>query len=601
MYETEANIKTLSSSEVPSDVISAFGELNGKVIARSVLPWSEHCTECVWPSCYTTCNLYEPREDSRCRRFVDGMVRVENPTTFNSYLLRIRFKQWGKLWAPGNMRLYPFETAKKLEERDYRIGTTLYQLPAPASVRRTVIGKRYSFKKRMAERGRAKGSPPTSFLLECYNPQTHTIPLSLTIRSLNSNSKIPFQKLIDLRPGFQRARIEADEIAAVLDLKAPFSIEMIPNEIPDGTTLYFGLMDFVQEEVQAAKEQKIKCVIWDLDNTLWEGTLIEDGGEKLRLKPGVVEVIKELDRRGILNSIVSKNNPEDALRVLKDWKLDEYFLFPQISWQPKSGGVKAIAQQLSIGMNTLLFIDDSEFELQEVENACPEVRVVHAHQYQSLLAMKACHVPVTAEAAARRKMYQMEATRQTVAAGFQQDYMAFLRHCNVTLNVRPLTEENLHRVHELTQRTNQMNFSGNRYSRDVLERISSTPYLDTYVLDCEDRFGSYGVIGFSIVDRRDALMTDLMFSCRVQSKRVEHAFIVFMIRKYAAELGKPFRAKYRRTERNAAYGAVFSDLGMREMVTVDGVTSLEFPQNQTLRDEGIINIRLLQSAVAAGG
>ncbi len=121
-----------------------------------------------------------------------------------------------------------------------------------------------------------------------------------------------------------------------------------------------------------------------------------------------------------------------------------------------------------------------------------------------------------------------------------------------------MTEENLERVHELTQRTNQMNFSGNRYDREVLRKLLASPYLDTFVLSCEDRFGSYGVIGFSIVDRREPRMTDLMFSCRIQSKRVEHAFLASVIRRYIAETGKDFYANYRKTPRNAPSGQVFS-------------------------------------------
>src|ERR1700742_5408988 len=111
MYETEANVRTESSAQLPPDVIASFGELRGKVVARTVLPWSEHCTECAWPTCYTTCDMYSPREDGRCRRFVDGMVRIDCPTAFNGYLIKIRFKQWGKLWTPGNLNLHSIARA----------------------------------------------------------------------------------------------------------------------------------------------------------------------------------------------------------------------------------------------------------------------------------------------------------------------------------------------------------------------------------------------------------------------------------------------------------------------------------------------------------
>ncbi len=158
-----------------------------------------------------------------------------------------------------------------------------------------------------------------------------------------------------------------------------------------------------------------------------------------------------------------------------------------------------------------------------------------------------------------------------------------------------MSEENLERVHELTQRTNQMNFSGNRYDRDVLRNILSSAYLDTFVLSCQDRFGSYGVIGFAIVDRREPRMTDLMFSCRIQSKRVEHAFLASVIRRYISETGKEFCANYRKTSRNAMSGQVFGDLGMEQTETRDGVLSLRFPKGKEVPDDGVIEVTVLEA------
>jgi FkbH-like protein len=331
-------------------------------------------------------------------------------------------------------------------------------------------------------------------------------------------------------------------------------------------------------------------VAWDLDNTLWEGVLIEDGSDRVRLKPGVAEMIQELDRRGILLSIVSKNNAEDAFPVLRKFKLDQYFLYPQISWQPKSQGIKAIAQALNIGLDSLLFIDDSIFELEEVKSVCPEVRLLNAEHYQTLLNRSDCNVPVTAESQERRKLYLVEAGRQNLAQSFGDDYMAFLRHCEIRLTIRSMTEENLERVHELTQRTNQMNFSGNRYTREVLREVLSDSHLGTFVLSCEDRFGSYGVIGFSIVDRRETRMTDLMFSCRIQSKRVEHAFLTWLMRKYISESGGDFYANYRKTPRNAPSGQVFADMAMKEIAINAGVSSLRFSAEREIPDDGVIEI-----------
>src|SRR4051812_44193282 len=117
MYESEANIRVEAASQLPPEALAAFGQLRGTITTRTALPWSEHCTECVWPTCYSTCDLYSPREDGRCRRFVDGMVRIECPTAMNQYLLKIRFKRWGKLWTPGNLRLETVRKAAKIEKR----------------------------------------------------------------------------------------------------------------------------------------------------------------------------------------------------------------------------------------------------------------------------------------------------------------------------------------------------------------------------------------------------------------------------------------------------------------------------------------------------
>jgi FkbH-like protein len=605
MYESEANHRLEADRQLPPEALAAFAELGGKIRLRTVLPWSEHCTECVWPTCYSTCDLYAPRPDGKCRRFADGMVRIASPLAPNSYLLKIRFKRWGKLETPGNVYLHTAEGAKRIENRDYALARALQWLPLPQMVQIGASSKRYSFKKKMAVRPANQLGLPDHFLLECYNPAAEAVDLTLTMRASEEGSKMPFQKRLRLTPGFHRIRIPLAEIAALVNLQNPFLIDLTPNDEENETTLYFGLMDFVTEtpaerssseakEHPDKQDRKIKCVVWDLDHTLWEGVLVEDGPGGVRLKDGIVAVIEDLDRRGILQSVASKNSPEDAAQALRKFKLDEYFLCPQISWQPKSQGLQAIRQQLNLGMDSILFVDDSEFERQEVQGACPEIRTLDSLHYRTVPEREDCQVPVTAESRERRKLYQVEASRQHLAQSFSHDYMAFLRHCQIQLTVRPLSEENLQRVHELTQRTNQMNFSGSRYDREVLRGILSNQHLDTFVLSCQDRFGSYGVIGFSIVDSREPRMTDLMFSCRVQSKRVEHAFLSWVMRHYIEQTGRDFHANYRKTPRNAMSGQVFADLEMEETETREGVLSLRFPRHKPVPDDGVIAVSGLE-------
>lgn len=601
MYETEANHKTESADQIPPEILRQFDHTTGAVSERTVLPWSEHCTECVWPTCYSTCELYSPRKDGRCRRFAEGMVRIDYPSALSGYLIKIRFKRWAKLWTPGTIQLHTMQEALKREDRDRRIGTMLYQLPVPAALRNVVSGKRYSFKKRVAYRGKLVSAKlPTCFMVECYNPDSKVVRLTLTMRSVNENIRVPFQQLIELSQGFHRVRVPFWQITQFLDLGTAFNVELTPNEDESETILYFGTMEFVREpslpaaaksdRPQKDEKKKIKCIVWDLDNTLWDGILVEDGIEKLRLKPEMSKILEALDQRGILHSVASKNNRDEAMAALKKFGIDKYFLCPQISWRPKSRSIPEIAKQLNIGIETLMFVDDSEFELQEVSAAHPKVHSLNATNYLEIPGMGVCQVPVTAESRDRRKMYQVESQRQDVAESFGQDYMAFLSYCDIRLNLHPLLLENLERVHELTQRTNQMNFSGSRYERNTLKRVLRSAHLDTYVLEVEDRFGSYGIVGFSIVDRRVPMMTDLMFSCRVQAKRVEHAFLGYILRKYISETNRDFYASYRKTARNAPSGHVFTDMGMTEVQVTDGISRLVFPRDQKVPDDGVIRI-----------
>jgi len=594
MYESEINSKVEKIDQIPVEILKGFSASRETVSMRTVLPWGEHCTECVWPSCYSTCDLYEARPGGNCRRFRDGMVRIDSSSVLSGYLLKIRFKRWGKLWTVGNLCLHSIRRADRIERRDHRFGSMIQTLITPTSLRSFVSGKRYSFKKRMALMARASTTKPTSFMLECYNPSERAISISLTVRSQNASRNFPYQSLLNVEPGFNRIKTPFHEINEVVPLEEPFNLELIPNDAPDGTTLYFGIMEFVREDALPGNKlqiaPKIKCVIWDLDNTLWQGILVEDGSSNLRLKPGMREVIEELDRRGILQSIASKNNPEDAMDVLKSWNLAEYFLFPQISWNPKSESIRSIIQQMNIGPDSVLFVDDSPFELEQVRAILQEVRVLEAHEYKNLLSRPECDVPISEESANRRRLYQVESKRRAVKQSFADDYKSFLKHCDIRMTLSAMTNESLERVHELTQRTNQMNFSGNRYDRSRLAEILQSPNLDTYVISCEDKFGSYGVVGFAIVDKREPRLTDLMFSCRIQAKRVEHAFLAHMIEKYTSQARPTFYANCRRTPRNEPSAKVFADMGFHEAGLLNGVSLLTITRDTVSADDRIIRV-----------
>lgn len=595
MYESEVNSTIASSSELPEDVLARFAESRKTVTHRTLIPWSEHCTECVWPTCYTTCDLYRPRVDGRCRRFVEGMVRIDHADSLNSYILKIAFRRWAKLWSFATLSTYPLSSADTKERRDEVVATCVRSIPV-RSVRKFVSLKRYAQKQYMAV-GNSRGAlRPDHLLIECYSPNAIDVPMTVSIR--RDDSLIQFQAATVMKSGFNRHRIPVSEIERLVDLSGHFHIELTPNDTPEGLTLYFGALDFVVnsaavEEIATQGERQsalCKCIVWDLDNTLWEGTLVEDGPDRVRLKPRIPEILRALDERGILLSIASKNNNEDASTVLRRFGVEEYFLYPQITWSPKSEAVRRVAANLNIGLDSLRFIDDSPFERGEVESNCPGVVVVDAAEYLHILDRADCQSPLTADSRSRRLLYRDQQRRMEAQQEFHGEYITFLKKCALKLRVRAMCEENIQRAHELTQRTNQMNFSGNRYSRDQLMDILCRKDIDTYVLDCSDCFGSYGTVGFCLVNRSEMVMNDLMFSCRVQGKRIEHAFVSYLIRRYRQRSSIDFQADYRRTSKNAVSGKVFDDLGFQVNCDCNGTTRLVVPASANVSDEGIVEI-----------
>jgi FkbH-like protein len=305
----------------------------------------------------------------------------------------------------------------------------------------------------------------------------------------------------------------------------------------------------------------VKVVAWDLDNTLWDGILVEDGEDALRLKPGILDVVRELDRRGIVNSVVSKNDAAVAMPVLQKLGIAEYVVFPQINWNPKSQSVSHLITAFNVGADTIAVVDDSPFERAEIMQGCAAVRVYPDTAFRTLLGLPEFRPQVSEESAKRRAFYQAEERRVVQSAAFEGDYLSFLRDCKLLLEVRRTTPDNVARAHELIQRTNQLNFSGQRYTREAVEDLVRREHMLPLSLRCRDRFGEYGLVGFCLVDLTNSTVTDLMLSCRVQAKRVEHAFfgaLMHWLRDHGAGV---VRARYTKTAKNGQAARVFDEMG----------------------------------------
>ena len=322
-------------------------------------------------------------------------------------------------------------------------------------------------------------------------------------------------------------------------------------------------------------EQKIKCVVWDLDNTIWDGILIED--KEVQLKQEAVEVIKELDRRGILQSISSKNNFDDAKAKLEELGIWEYFIYPKINWNSKSDAVGEIAKNINIGIDTLAFVDDQPFEREEVAFGHPEVLCIDAADISKIPEMDRM-VPtfITSDSANRRKMYQTDIVRNEVEQEFTGTKEEFLKTLDMKLTLRHAQVSDIQRMEELTVRTHQLNSTGYIYSYDDLTRLMKSDEYELIVAGLDDKYGTYGMIGMALIKKEEKVweLELLLMSCRVVSKGVGNIFMNHIINTARANNVR-FTAKFVPSDRNRVMYITYKFNGFNEAGEEDGVKILE--------------------------
>jgi FkbH-like protein len=581
MFETDKYDRRLHR-EPPASPQLAYEPVDN-IEGASFLLWAEHCVECAAPSCYSSCDLYQARSDGRCRRFTFGVYKNPAFRSARGYGVEVRFKKWAKLEALGNSAIHPLRSVLRLErslEYAARTGNLLGKLAhrfnGGSNLKQLTYISLGKLTQAFHRRHRA-GPPPEAFLLEIYNPESEEVRLQLIFSTSvddlrNGHEKIPpiapAIKTIAVPPGYSCHRFDAALFCSFLDRQVPFKITMVP-EAETNAHLVFLTADLVTfkearaEQNGLANTAAVKCIVWDLDNTIWNGTLIE--GDELTLRPGIVGLLKHFDERGVLMSIASKNDREPAVAQLKEFGIDEYFLYPQIDWLPKSHKIRKIAQQLNIGLDAIGFIDDNPFELAEVSKALPQVICIETNALQQLPANPQFQGSMTEESRQRRHYYQEQIAREVDQTAFAEDYIGFLKSCQILLEIAPYDDSDEERIAELVQRTNQLNFSGRKYSRAQLQEIITDSALEKYVLRCSDRYGAYGAVGFCIVQElpNELRVNDFMLSCRVQGKFIEQALFAHLLESHNWHAAEALWVNFHQTERNTPARQVLEALGFK--------------------------------------
>lgn len=266
----------------------------------------------------------------------------------------------------------------------------------------------------------------------------------------------------------------------------------------------------------------IKCVIWDLDNTLWKGVFSEN--KDVVLDESALSVIKTLNAHGVVNSICSRNDNDTTLKKMKSLGISEYFILPQISWDIKSSRIKYIMKSLSFKAQDILFIDDNEFERDEVKKSIKDINIYFSENLQLVLELfNFKKTKSSDEALERITMYKNEESRIKIKETFVGDNKEFLKSCDISVVKRSVVAHDLSRVHELTSRTNQMNATAMRYTEQEILAMLEKPLINLSLVEVKDKYGDYGRAGFFIVhyNNKESLLIDsFIISCRLMGKGI---------------------------------------------------------------------------------
>jgi len=326
-------------------------------------------------------------------------------------------------------------------------------------------------------------------------------------------------------------------------------------------------------------KKTIKCLVWDLDDTLWQGILLEGGANRLR--EGVREVLETLDRRGILQSIASRNEHDHAMERLSRFDLQDYFLYPQIHFGPKSESLRTIAKKLNIGIDTFAFVDDQPYEREEVGQALPEVLTLDAADLPLVPGLPR-FIPrfITEDSALRRRMYMTDISRAKAEENFNGPAEAFLATLGMRFTIAPVSEGYLQRAVDLTERTHQLNATGLTFSHDDLDALRASPEHMLLISSLEDKFGPYGKIGLSLVKKGEQSWTIklLLMSCRVMSRGVGSVMLNHIIRE-SKRAGKKLYADFVESERNRMMYITYKFAGFEEKERLDNHSLLEYRGN----------------------
>lgn len=344
--------------------------------------------------------------------------------------------------------------------------------------------------------------------------------------------------------------------------------------------------------IRSLKGKNKKCLVLDCDNILWGGIIGEEGLEGIKLGkeyPGspYVEFQQEvlnLFNRGIIIALSSKNNEDDVWQVFKnhpDMVLKEkHIAIAQLNWNDKAANLKQISSYLNISLDSMVFIDDSEFEVNLIREFLPEVRAIHfpskdAVHFRDMLASCGLFdsLNLSEEDKKRGSMYKAEAGRKKLMSE-STDMINYYSSLEMVIEIHFADNFSIPRIAQLTQRTNQFNLTTRRYSESDIKNYAANDNVEVIYLRLKDRFGDSGITGCCILKYGGemTIIDTFLLSCRILGRGVEDAFLIQILKLAKKRGSKIVVGEYCATRKNSQVELFFAQRGFAEIPTITSLT-----------------------------
>jgi len=360
--------------------------------------------------------------------------------------------------------------------------------------------------------------------------------------------------------------------------------QFFSGDIKISTEYIPKFIDELMRYVYAVTGMTKKCIVLDLDNTLWGGIIGEDGFDNIKLGDNPVgrafvefqKRLLALNQRGILLAINSKNNFDDAIEVIQKHPSmilrEDNFACVKINWEDKVENLQKISKELNIGLDSMVFFDDDPINQEYVKKSLPEVTIVDlprdSSQYSQIITeMKEFEVlRITEEDTKRSSMYLGQKKRKELENKVG-DFNEFLKHMNIHVEVKKANSFTIPRISQLTLKTNQFNMTTKRYQEEEVSKFSSS---DNKIVECvqvSDKFGDNGITGTYIIEKKNDeewIIDTFLLSCRIMGRGVEEIMMNQIIEKARLFGIKRIKAEFIPTAKNKPAENFYQKLGFNK-------------------------------------